>query len=287
MKILITGATGYIGSATVSKLLAAGHRVTAIVRSESSALKAQTAGAIPVIGDLYSSPWLTEELKNHEAAIHTAAPTDGTAADLNAAVIDAAIAAFEGTDKSFILTGGIWSYGANARISEESPVDAADISAWRGPLEQRLLDSNVKATVIEPGVVYGKGAGLPRLLVDAPRTGEGALTLIGSGEQRWTSVHVDDLADLYVAALTNAKGGQRYVGASGDNPTVREIGEAAAGPDGVSPEPVASTRERLGAGLANALLLDQAARTTKARDAFDWKPAQPSLLEELANGYGS
>ncbi len=287
MKILITGATGYIGSSVVSKLVSAGHRVTAIVRSQPSALKAQTAGAITVTGDLYDAAWLTEELSQHDAAIHAAAPSDGTAHQLNDAVIDAAIAAFGGTNRPFILTGGIWRYGENDRISEASPAAAAAISAWRGPLERRLLDSDVRASIVEPGIVYGNGAGIPALIADAPRTDDGDIMLIGSGNQRWTSVHVDDLADLYVAVLENAKGGERYLGVTGDNPTVRELGEAVAGPDNtVVPEDDTASRERLGAAFADALLLDQAAVTTKARDAFGWNPQQPTLIEELAAGYG-
>jgi len=285
MKVLITGGTGYIGSAVVDKLIHAGHDVTAVVRSSASLRKVEDAGAVGVIGDLFDPAWLTEELRLHDAAIHAAAPDDGTAPQLNKAVIDAAIAAFEGTDKHFILTGGIWSYGDNPSITESSPATPAEISAWRGELEQRLLDSDVKASVIEPGIVYGNGVGIATVIVDAPRNHEGALVLIGSGEQHWTSVHVDDLADLYVKVLHDAHGG-RYLGVSGDNPTVRELGEAVVGPDGdVVAEDVAATRERLGTAFADALLLDQKASGLKSRQAFGWEPARAPLLEELANGY--
>lgn len=284
MKILVTGGTGYIGSVVVRKLIEAGHSVTAIVRSSSSARKAEDAGVVAVIGDLFDSDWVAEELRIHGAAIHIAAPTDGTAPQLNSAVIDAAITAFGGTDKPFVLTGGIWSYGANTHITETSPANAARIGAWRGELEQRLLDSRVKASVIEPGIVYGDGAGIPSQLVDAPRNADGALILVGSGDQHWTSVHVDDLANLYVAVVEKSSGG-RYLGVSDDNPTVRELGQAVVGPDGtVVPENDEATRERLGADFADALLLDQEATGAKARDAFGWKPLQTPLVEELATG---
>jgi nucleoside-diphosphate-sugar epimerase len=285
MKVLVTGGTGYIGSAVVGKLIDAGHDVTAVVRSGPSARKAEDAGAIAVIGDLFNAPWLTAELRVHDGAIHTAAPDDGTAPQLNGVVIDSVIAAFAGTNKPFVLTGGIWSYGENTNITESSPSTPAEISAWRVELEQRLLDSDVKASVIEPGIVYGNSAGIPDLIVDAPRNDDGALVLVGSGDQHWTSVHVEDLADLYVALLLHSNGG-RYLGVSGDNPSVRELGEAFVGPDGaVVPEKDESTRERLGAAFADALLLDQKASSLKARQAFDWEPKKASLVEELANGY--
>lgn len=285
MKILVTGGTGYIGSVVVRKLIEAGHAVTAVVRSASSAHKAEDAGAVAVIGDHFDTDWVAEKLRVHDAAVHIAAPTDGTAPQLNSAVIDAAIAAFGGADKPFVLTGGIWSYGNNPHITETSPANAAKISAWRGELEQRLLDSRVKASVIEPGIVYGDGAGIASKLVDAPRNADGALILVGSGNQHWTSVHVDDLANLYVTVLEQSPGG-RYLGVSGDNPTVRELGQAVAGPGGaVVPESDEATRERLGTDFADALLLDQEATGAKARDAFGWKPLQTPLVEELANGH--
>jgi nucleoside-diphosphate-sugar epimerase len=100
-------------------------------------------------------------------------------------------------------------------------------------------------------------------------------------------VHADDLAALYVLALERGTAGSVYIAASGANPTVRELAElaaAAAGVSGVGAETIAQTEERLGAGFAEAVLLDQQARGTKARIDLGWEPNGPSLADEIATG---
>src|SRR5690348_4220850 len=101
MKILLTGGTGFIGSAVLDQLVSAGHQVTAVVRNQKSSLRVEDAGATGIIGDLFNSEWLAAELRGHDGAIHTAAGSDERDADLNDAVIDAAISAFAGTAKPF------------------------------------------------------------------------------------------------------------------------------------------------------------------------------------------
>lgn len=277
MKILLTGGTGFIGSAVLGQLITAGHQVTAVVRSQQSSLKVTDAGATGLIGDLFDAEWLASELRGHNAAIHTAAGSDEKDPALNDAVIDAAISAFGGTTKPFVHTGGIWTYGSGDRITETADFAAPAMTSWRPAGEQRLLDSDVKASVVQPAVVYGHGQGIPAML--APT--DGVVTLFGSGDQHWTSVHVDDLADLYVLAVESAPGGKAYIGANGQNPTVRELGEALGD---VNPESDDQTLGRLGA-FGEALLLDQQATGHRAKSELGWQPSRPSLLEQLKAGY--
>ena len=281
MKIVLTGATGLIGSAVLDALVAGGHQVTAVVRSQQSSLRVSDAGATGVIGDLFDAQWLASELRGHDGLIHTAAGSDERDADLNDAVIAAALDAFAGTDKPFVHTGGIWTYGSGTAITEATEPNPPTITAWRPAGEQRILDSDVKASVIQPAIVYGRGAGIPAMLAGGAAE-DGTLPLIGSGDQHWTTVHVDDLADLYVRALTQAPGGKAYIAASGDNPTVRELGEAVT--DIVVPESDEATVARLGA-FGEALLLDQQATGSRARTELGWTPTRPTLLELLSKGY--
>lgn len=98
-------------------------------------------------------------------------------------------------------TGGVWVWGDSAAISEDDPQNPPAITSWRAEREERVLTSGIRASLIAPAIVYGHGGGIPNVLVGAPRDDSGALTLVGTGEQHWGTVHVDDLADLYVLAL--------------------------------------------------------------------------------------
>jgi nucleoside-diphosphate-sugar epimerase len=280
VNVLLTGATGYIGGTVLRTLRGDGHRVRAVVRGEPSAGTVTEVGAEAAVGDITDVRWLTKRLTDVDGAIHLAT-LDPAGDD---AVLDAVYAAFQGPTKPFVHTSGVWIWGTNADITEDSPPRPTEISAWRLPRHERILGSGLRASIIAPAPVYGHGKGLAGwLFTHGPRTGDGALQLVGSGAQHWASVHVEDLADLYVAALERAPGGELYIGASGVNPTVSEMGLAAVGPDG---RPVAededATRARLGVGLANALLLDQQASGSRARARLGWRPSRPTVLDELA-----
>ena len=283
MKIIITGGTGFIGSAVLGRLVTRGHDVTAIVRNDRAAGTVAAAGAAPLVGDLTDIAWLSERLAATDAAVHAAAPGDGTNADFDAGVVKAVTEVFSGTDRPYLHTGGVWVYGENPVITEDSAFDPPAIVAWRLPVEQSLLEAEVAATVVAPGIVHGHGRGIPALLAGGPRTASGALTMIGDGTQHWTTVHVDDLAELYVLLLEKGSGLGRVIGVGGDNPTVRELAVAAAGPAGVRAESAADSRSRLGASFADALLISQQATGERARS-LGWTPSRPSLLTEFGRG---
>lgn len=277
MKILLTGATGYIGAVVLDTLLGAGHDVIAPVRSDSSARAVAARGGTPIVGDLYDAAWLSDLLESTDAAIHTAASDD--AERLNLAVADAVGRAYGGSGRRFVLTSGIWEYGAGGGIHSTDAPAPVDLVAWRVRIEERLLSSDVQTTIVVPGVVYGHGRGLLSVIVDAPRTADGALTLVGDGSQRWTWVHVDDLARLYLLAVTHPVAVGRLIASDGAPVSVRAVAEAT-GAD-AAPEPVEATRARLGAAFADALLLDQAADGAEAR-ALGWTPEHRGVLQELA-----
>ncbi|GAA2233064.1 NAD-dependent epimerase/dehydratase family protein [Herbiconiux moechotypicola] len=295
MAIFLTGATGYIGSAVLRALVAQGREVTALVRDEQKAELVRAAGATPVLGTLTDRELITSLALASDGVIHTASPGDESSAPTDDAFVSAVFAGLEGSDKPYVHTGGVWSYGSSSSISERSPLDPPALTAWRGAIEKRVLSAaGVKTTLIAPAIVFGRGGGIPALVAGAPRvTGaEGeALQIVGSGEQHWTTVYVDDLAELYVLAFDLADAGSTYIGASGENPTVRELGEAASVAAGlagqVAPTTVEEVHAWLGEGFGDALLLDQEATGTGARIDLGWEPNGPGLVEELRAGYSS
>ncbi|MEO3785527.1 NAD-dependent epimerase/dehydratase family protein [Actinocorallia sp. B10E7] len=288
MNIFLTGATGYIGSGVLSALVQAGHSVTALVRDEKKAEAVRRDGVTPVVADMRDRDVVRRLAVEADAVIATASPGDETSA---AADTDFAEAVLEGlrAGGTFVRTGGLWVHGSGDDITEDTPIDAPGLVAWRQELDERVLAApGIRSLLVEPGIVYGRGGGVPNVVASAAQTGDpAALVLVGPGTQHWTTVHVDDLAELYVAVLEHGETGSRFLGVSGQNPTTRELGEAASrrrGLEGrVVPEEGATTIERLGA-FGEALLLDQQATGEKTRRLLGWKPSRPSLVEEIAAG---
>ena len=273
MDVFLTGGTGLVGSAVLRALLEDGHVVHALARSDTSARALASTAAIVVRGDVDDPAVVAEAARSADGVVHTAAASDGRDADRDAAVLGAVLPALAGSGRPYVHTSGVWLHGSG-QVDEDTPFDPPQLTAWRLPLDARVraaADDGVRSVVIAPGIVYGRGAGLPRFVTDAPRTDDGALVLLGSGDQHWTTVHVEDLGRLYARALTEAAPGSYYLAVNGQNPTVRELGEAAArgaGGDGRTvPSTAAETEARIGP-LAEAFLLDQQATGAKARSGF-------------------
>ena len=289
MKVALTGATGFIGSHVLMDLYKHGHEVTALVRDDDQADRVASRGATPTVVDLYDRPAVGRILGDADGAIHTASPGDATSADLDSAVVDAAIDAYAGTGKPYIEISGLWVYGANTSITEESPFNAPALVAWKEPIERRVLGvKDMRGVVVVSGVAYGDGGGgIPGLLLGSPRDNQGNLIMLGTGQQHWATVHVADLADFFRRALEDDSARGHYVVGDGLNPTVADLTEAAAaaaGAPGAVPGSDDEARARLGDYFAEVLLLDQGTDAAKARADLDWSPSHPGLVDEFRNG---
>ena len=183
MKVVLTGATGFVGSHVLADLHKHGHEVTALVRNDTQAGAVAARGATPVVVDLYDQPAVAKLLRGADGAIHTASPGDATSANLDSAVVDAVIDAFAGTGQPYLQISGLWIYGTNPAITEESVLDPPPLVSWKVPIERRVLDATqMRGVVVVSGVAYGDGGGgIPGLLLGSPRDDAGNLVMLGSG----------------------------------------------------------------------------------------------------------
>ncbi len=289
MKVALTGATGFIGSHVLTDLYKHGHDVTALVRNDDQADIVAARGATPTVVDLYDRPAVGSVFGDADGAIHTASPGDATSADLDSAVVDAAIDAFAGTGKPYLQISGTWIYGVNTSITEDSPFHAPALVAWKEPIERRVLGAkDMRGVVVVASLAYGDGGGgIPGLLLGSPRDAQGNLIMLGTGQQHWSTVHVADIADFFRRILEHDTARGYYVIGDGLNPTVAELTEAAAvaaGAPGAVPGSHDEARTRLGEYFAEVLLLDQGTNAAKARAELDWSPSPPGLVEEFRHG---
>jgi len=286
MKVVLTGATGFVGSHVLADLYRHGHEVTALVRDDAQADTVAARGATPVVVDLYDRPAVARLLGHADGAIHTASPGDATSADLDSAVVDAVTGAFAGTGQPYLQISGLWIYGDNTSITEASPFNAPAMVSWKEPIERRVLGAtDIRGVVIVSSVAYGDGGGgIPGLLLGSPRDDAGHLVMLGTGQQHWSTVHAADLADFFRRVLEDESARGRYVIGNGAHPTVAELTQAAAvaaGAPGAVPGSDDEARARLGDYFAEVLLLDQGTDAARARAELGWSPSHPSLVDEF------
>jgi nucleoside-diphosphate-sugar epimerase len=289
MKIALTGATGFVGSHILAELVSHDHEVTALVRDDTEATSVTANGATPAIVDLNDRPAVVKLFDDADGAVHTASPGDETSAKLDSTVVDAAVEAFGASEKPYAHISGLWVFGPNTSITEESPYNAPAMVAWKEAIDQRILgEPGMRGILIVSGTAYGDGGGgIPGILLGSPRDGDGNLIMLGTGRQHWATVHVADLAAVFRSALENDSARGRYVIGNGLTPTVSDLTEAAAvavGAPGAVPGSDEEARSRLGDHFAEVLLLDQATKAAKARALLGWQPTHPGLVEEFRSG---
>jgi nucleoside-diphosphate-sugar epimerase len=288
MRVFLTGATGYIGSAVAERLRAGGHQLTALARNDAAAAKLSAAGIQAVRGDFSHPDKVGAAARDADGTISMATTydpgTDGPA-------IDAIIEALAGSNKPFIYTSGIWSHGDTGGkvVDETSPPNPAQLVSWRQAVEERVLQASkrgIRSVVIRPAIVYGRGGGIPATFVESAQK-DGASKFVGTGENRWPFVHVEDLADLYVLALEKAPAGTLLLGVTGPSYKVKDVAAAASRGAGAGGKTVAwpleQARAEIGA-YADALALDQQASGKRAEQLLGWHPSRPSVLEEMEHG---
>jgi nucleoside-diphosphate-sugar epimerase len=289
MRVFLTGATGYVGSAVLDALLRAGHRVTAVVRDPEKAARLTARGAVPIVGELGTPKTYAAALTDVDAIIHTALESSPRGVDKDResiAVLTSALSSSTAAESpTFIYTSNIWVLGATTKpADEETPLDQSPHVAWRPHHEQLVLDAGtngLRTVVVRPGIVYGGGRGIVSdLLKDALN---GMMRVIGSGKNRWPTVYERDLADLYVRLLQAPDARGIFHANDETDERVNDIVEAIAEhltqrPD-IRHMPLPEARRKLGT-YADALALDQRVRSPRAKE-LGWAPSLSSITANV------
>ena len=294
MNLFITGAAGYIGGTVASRLMEAGHRVRGLVRTPQKAADLVRTGIEPVVGDLDDVALLGREAQRAEAVIHAAS------AD-HAPSVATFIEALAGTGKPLLHTSGSSVIGDDAQgnraservFDEDSSFVIAAAKQPRRDLELSVLaaaDRAVRAAVICPCLIYGSGRGLnPRsaqipFLVDNARQ-RGVVQIVGEGANRWSNVHIDDVAELYLLALTKAPAGAFYFAENGEA-SFAELGAAIGTRLGLRVEslPVEAAAKAWGDSRARYTFgSNSRVRAKRARRELGWAPRHTSAVAWVLN----
>jgi nucleoside-diphosphate-sugar epimerase len=287
MEIFVTGASGYIGRHVVPVLRAAGLDVAALARSDEAESKARAMGATPVRGDLANPSGWVRRASQSAAVVHIGMDWKADMAAVENSVTDALIDVLAGTDKPLIYTSGVWVMGSTGdRLGGEMwPLKPPPLVAWRPAVERKVQDARerkVCGVVIRPAMVFGNGGGRDERMIAQGRA-EGVIRVPGDGSNRWSFVHVEDLADLYLLALERASAGELYIAADGPAVKVSDLASACAhAAGGARLEYLAPDAARSAfSPVADCLLLDQRIGSTKAGRQLGWKPSRPTILKSI------
>lgn len=289
MKIFITGANGYIGGSVAQRLREDGHQVRGLVRRAALADALAASGIVPVVGELDDAALLGREAAAADAVIN-AASSDHRAS------IDALIAALAGSGKPLLHTSGSSVIGDDVRgdslseriFDEDTPfVVEADKQA-RHAIDEAVRNApGVRGIVLCNTMIYGAGRGLHRDSVQIPPLVEqarrsGVVRIVGSGVNRWSNVHIDDVAQLYALALRDAPAGAFYFVENGEA-SFAQIGAAIAQRLGLGPVHSWSVEQASGVwGEGHARYSfgsNSRVRGKRARAELQWQPRHASVTD--------
>ena len=309
MRVFVTGGTGHSGSYIIPELIAAGHEVTGLARSDTAAAALSALGAKVRRGDLQDLDGLKEAAADSDGVIHVAhrqelLPSGGIDA-VSAAEFPVMLAygeALEGTGKPLVAAGSIGSPGNGRNLgrpaTEEDPALPVG-DEHKGTLRARnvvetavigLAERGVRSSVVRLANIMHSttdSAGfLPTLIAVAKEKGFAGYP--GDGANQWNAVHVRDAASLFRLALEKAPAGQYWHAVEDGGVPFREIAEAIGSRLGL-PAVSVPLDELMLPGyfgfLANIVTQDYPASNLITRQTLGWEPAQPSLLADFGNGH--
>ena len=289
MRVFLTGASGYIGTAVLDEFARAGHQVTGLVRNSERAADIEALGGAPLVGDLRAPASYRQAAEQHDVIIH-AGSDSARQEEADRVAVETLIAAARagGPERpsALIYTSGVWVLGpTSGPANEEARLNPPQNVAFRPAHEQMVLSAagdGLRTVVVRPGIVYGGSRGIVGDLFR--HAVDGVIRIIGNGDNRWPTVYGRDLAELYLLLARREDASGVFHANDESDERVNAIVEAIVAH--VSPTPdirrvsLDEARAKLGpSALARAL--DQVVRSPRAR-ALGWKPELKSVASNAA-----
>jgi nucleoside-diphosphate-sugar epimerase len=290
MRIFVTGASGWIGSAVVPELISAGHQVLGLARSDASAKAVADMGAEVLRGDLNDTDVLRAGTLDSDGVIHLAfvVPSVSEAATrTDAKAIETFVTGLAGSGKPLVISGA-------TLMTPGRPATERDELIAAGPIAARITNMQAALAAAERGVrsclvmlprsVHGQGErhGFVPQLIAAARA-KGVSGYIGDGTSRWPAVHVKDAASLYRLAVEQAPAGAVLNAVGDEGVPVREIAETIGRHLNLPARSLPA--EEFGGMLVPLLSRDMPASSTITQELLGWKPTHPGLIEDIEQGH--
>jgi nucleoside-diphosphate-sugar epimerase len=292
MRVFITGASGFVGTALVPELLGAGHQVVGLARSDASAAALRLAGAEVHRGSLEDLDSLSAGVAGVDAVVHLAFMGGDMARLAEAARVDEQAVvtlgtALKGSGRPLVVATGMGV--VPGRVAAVPPSDAPPAARLAGPRAAlQFVEHDVRATIVSlPPITYGPGdtRGLLTRIIAVARA-KNVSGFIGDGANRWPCVHVLDAARLFRLALESLPAGAAVHAVAGDGTPMRTLAEAVGRHLGIPATSIAAADAVAHFGWLGRLLSREVpASGAVARELLGWEPTQPSLLEELETGH--
>ena len=295
MKVFVTGAAGFVGSAVTRELIDNGHEVLGLARNDANAQKLEAMGASVHRGDLNDPESLAAGARAADGVAHLAFIHDFSSQEawfasmgVDRTAVEAMLGALEGTGKPFVLTSGT-ALVAPGRVATED--DMPPEGPMRGGTEHVAVnakDRGVRSSVIRlPPTTHGAEdkIGFMVQTVQAART-NGFAAYVGDGANRWNAGHQKDAARLYRLALEKAEPGSVFHAAAEEGVSLREIADTIGEGLGVPTKSITADEAGGAFGwLAMFLSMDIPASNAKTRAALGWAPQEVGLLDDMRAHY--